>query len=53
MSFSKPENKLFDDLSQPLDLETLDKSLWNDKCDYYDVQECKNLNASNFNLVIL
>ena len=27
---------LYDNLARPLDLNTLDKSLWDDKCDYFE-----------------
>ena len=53
MCFSKQDHKLFDDLSRPLDFDNIDNSLWNDKCHYYDIEKCTNLNPNNYNLVIL
>ena len=44
---------LFDNIERPLDLSTTDCSLWNDKCDYYEINEICNLNPSNNNLTIL
>ena len=53
MCFTKDTAKLYDDLMQPLETESQDKSMWNDKCDYYNVDKCSNLNPENFNLVVL
>ena len=40
MCFSKTAPPtLFDNLGRPLDLTNLDQSLWNDKCDYLDLNE--------------
>ena len=44
---------LYDNLERPLDLTTLDKSLWDDKCDYCEPKELYNLNPKNNNLTIL
>ena len=49
----KHEHKLFDDLSRALDLDNVDNILWNNKCDYYDIEKCTNLNRNKYNLVIL
>ena len=38
---------------QPLELENQDKTMWIDKCDYYNVDKCSYLNPENFNLIIL
>ena len=38
---------LFDNLERPLDLKTTDTSLWNDKCDFYELNEIQNLNPDN------
>ena len=43
---------LYDNLERPLDLTTLDKSLWNDKCDYCESKELYKLNPKNNNLTI-
>ena len=53
MCFSKEHITLKDSLFRPLSLETVDSSLWSDKCDYWTVDECKDLNPKNYNLVIL
>ena len=54
MCFSKHETPtLFDNLERPLDFRSIDHSLWNDKCDYYEVNEIQNLNPNNKNLTIL
>ena len=53
MCFSNEDVKLFDNLLWPLELGNLDKSLWNDKCDYVDLEKCKNLNMNNWNLIVL
>ena len=48
MCFSKQEiPTLFDNLERPLDFSSIDHSLWNDKCDYYEVDEIQNLNPNN------
>ena len=44
---------LFDNLSRPLELNSVDRSLWTDKCNYMDLHECKNLNPKNHNFIIL
>ena len=48
---NKDEQK--DKLNRPLDLDELDKSLWNDKYDYLDLETCINLNPNNYNLLVL
>ena len=53
MCFSKSSVKSNDELEQPLNFDSIDESLWNDKCDYIDPQNAKNLNPSGLNLVIL
>ena len=54
MCFSKQEiTSLFDNLQRPLDLSSTDHSLWNDKCNYYEVNEIQNLDPNNKNLTIL
>ena len=44
---------LFDDLGWPLDFNNTNQSLWNDKCDYCEPTEIKNLNLTGNNLTIL
>ena len=46
----KPQN---DALDRPLDLSKLDSCLWNDKCDYVDLDHCTNLNINNYNLITM
>ena len=53
MCFSKWDVKLFDNLNQPLELDNINRKLWNDKCDYIDLEDCKNLNPNNYNLVVM
>ena len=53
MSIKTDNQKLYDDLMQPLELENQDKTMYIDKCDYYNVDKCSYLNPENFNLVIL
>ena len=44
---------LYDNLARPLDLNTLDKSLWDNKCDYFEPKVVTQLNPKNNNLTIL
>ena len=53
MCCQRSDEKLFDNLCRPLEFESLDRSLWNDKCDYIDVRDCSNLNPDNYNLIAL
>ena len=53
MCINTDTQKLYDDLMWPLELENQDRAMWNDKCDYYNIDNCSNLNPGNFNLVIL
>ena len=53
MCIDTNELSLFDNLSLPLELNSMDRSLWNDRCDYMDLHDCENLNPKNNNLVIL
>ena len=43
---------LYDNLERPLDLTTVDRSLWDDKCDYCEPKELNRLNPKNKNLTI-
>ena len=45
--------KSTDALDRPIELDKLDNTLWNDKCDYIDLDHCVNLNPNNYNLVIM
>ena len=42
-----------DVLNRPLDFTAVDETLWNDKCDYLDLDSCSNLNSNNYNLIAL
>ena len=45
--------KLDDNLDRPILTDGLDQSLWNDKCDYIDIESCSNLNQNNYNLAVM
>ena len=34
-------------------MENIDNSLWNDKCDYWEIEQCANLNPNNYNFIIM
>ena len=53
MCFSKSSVKPNDELERSLNFDSIDESLWNDKCDYIDPQKVKNLNPSGLNLIVL
>ena len=53
MCFSHEDIKQYDELHRPLNLEDLNSTLWNDKCDYIDPESCTNLNPKNYNLLVL
>ena len=42
-----------DALNGSCNLDELDETLWNDKCDYVNMEMCNNLNPNNYNLLIL
>ena len=42
-----------DMLLRSRDLENLDSTLWNDKCDYIELDNCTNMNPNNYNLIIM
>ena len=46
-------SNLEDSLYSSRDLSELDNTLWNDNCDYIDIENCTDLNANNFNLIVL
>ena len=48
MCLGEPNQKLFDDLLRPLELDTLDKSMWNDKCDYLDLKKMSKFKSTKF-----
>ena len=53
MYLSKFSTKTHDELERPLNFADVNKSLWNDKCDYIDPDKCKDFNPNGFNLIIL
>ena len=53
MCTTKNKDEQKDKLNRPLDLDEVDESLWNDKCDYLDLETCSNLNPNNYNLLVL
>ena len=53
MCVGNSDTKLYDELMRPLELNTLGKSLWNDRCDYIDMEKCDNLNSNSMNLIVL
>ena len=40
-------------MNRPIITENLDSSLCNDKCDYVEINECKDLNPNNYNLIVV
>ena len=40
-------------LERPINHNELDNSLWNDKCDYIELDNCNNLNLDNYNLITM
>ena len=54
MCFSKSDVPiLFDNLGRPLDLQNINQTLWNDKCDYLELNKVQNLNPRDKNLTVL
>ena len=54
MCFSKSNTAtLFDNLGRPLDHDNINQALWNDKCDYLELEEILNLNPKENNLTML
>lgn len=53
MCFSKTNLSYYDDLNRPMENFLQHESLWNDKCDYIQPDNCGNLNNENYNLLIL
>ena len=42
-----------DELNRPVIYDELDNTLWNDKCDYVEIEGTANLNPNNYNLSVL
>ena len=53
MCISKCATKTHDELERPLNLDNIDENLWNDECDYIDLESCTNLNPNDNNLIVL
>ena len=53
MCFSKTDISQIDDLNRPMDNFLQHNTLWNDKCDYIQPDNCDNLNKGNYNLILL
>ena len=53
MCFTKVNKQLFDNLGRPLESVITDRSLWNDKSDYYELSKVTNFNPEGYNLVVL
>ena len=53
MCFSKKDITINDSLSRIISMENIDNSLWNDKCDYWEMEQCANLNPNNYNFIIM
>ena len=34
-------------------MEDIDNSLWSDKCDYWETEQCANLNPKNYNFIVM
>ena len=53
MCVDKDKRKESDVLDRPIITDNLDSSSWNDKCDYIEIDNCKDLNPNNYNLVVV
>ena len=53
MCFSNEVIKLYDNLMRPLELDNHDMALWNDKCDYIELEKCENFNKDNYNFIVM
>ena len=51
--YDHEENYPTDSLKRPVNLDELNNTLWNDKCDYVELGELKNLNPNGYNLLVL
>ena len=45
--------QILDELSRPMIYEELDNTLWNDKCNYVDIEGTSKLYPNNYNLAVL
>ena len=53
MDISKDREELYDTLKRLLALSKIPNEMWSDKCDYMDVDGCKNLNPLNYNFTVM
>ena len=53
MCFSKEDITVTDSLLRPISMEDIDNSLWSDKCDYWETEQCANLNPENYNFIVM
>ena len=53
MCFSNEDIKLYDNLMWPLEFNNHNKALWNDKCDYIELENCENFNKDNYNFIVM
>ena len=55
MCFSKQSinPRLFDNLNRPPSFGERNQDLWNDKCDYLQIDELKNINRVGHNMTVL
>ena len=50
---TESDNTCEDALLRKQKYSELDSSLWNDKCDYVELDKCVNLNPNNYNLIVM
>ena len=53
MCSTEADSTQIDLLLRSRDYNELDGSLWNDKCDYIELEKCSNLNLNNYNLIVM
>ena len=53
MNNTEADSSQIDMLLRSRDYDELDSSLWNDKCDYIELEKCSNLNPNNYNLIVM
>ena len=53
MGINKDGEKLYDTLRRPLALSETPNEMWSDKCNYVDVDGCRNLNPLNYNFTVM
>ena len=53
MCNTEADSTKIDLLLRSSDYDELDGSLWNDKCNYIELEKCSNLNPNNYNLIVM